>query len=153
VETPIQAHAARRSRVFGYDASEHTPDEADRAARDMVAAKRIGEVLEKHYPGHYMRVEVDSEGGIARVIHPLLPPSWCYVIHLADLKSDPGMRTVMRAGGELLERFNIPRTRYNRDRYREASTKHAKLARGIYDLEFNIDTGKVRRHIPDALAR
>jgi hypothetical protein len=133
--------------------SDNTLEEQQQAVRDITIAKRIGEHLDSHYPSHKFRVDVDSPQGIAKISHPLLPKRWFYVIKLSELFMDPGLKCVMRAGGELLDRFNMPRGRFNRDLWREASTvTYANLKHGIFELEYNAKTGQVRKVIPDALA-
>lgn len=80
------------------------------AQHDLDLSRRIGEVLERHYPGHFFLVEVDSRGGIAHISIPILTENWRYNIPLPLLHGDPSMRMVVKAGGEILERWRIPRS-------------------------------------------
>ncbi len=133
--------------------SDHTAAEQDRAMRDVSLAKKIGEHLERKYPNHYFRVDVDSPQGIAKISHPLMPVRYAYVVRLAELNGDPGMRAITKAGGELLERFNQPRGRRDREKWREASNvTYAKLKHGVLPLEVNIKTSQVRHVMPAELA-
>lgn len=76
------------------------------AAWEQTACRMIGGVLMNKYRGHDWMVEVDKRQGIAKVwINALMNPSVPYVLHLKDLQPND----VMRAGGEILERFQIPR--------------------------------------------
>jgi hypothetical protein len=91
---------------------------------DVALAKRIGECLHLHYPGHAWLVEVEHAQGIARVSIPHLMGSVaCYVIHLGKLAVDPRMDIVCRAGGEILERYQLPRNRFDYWQFAEACRK------------------------------
>lgn len=79
---------------------------------DIALAKRIWEVVQYHYPGHPWGVGVNHEQGIAQIFLPAFTQC-CYVIRLAELFSDPSMKTVIRGAGELLERFRIPRSGFD----------------------------------------
>lgn len=133
-------------------AEQATPDEQARALRDVALAKRIGEHLERQYSGHVFRVEVDSHGGIAKISHPLLPQTWCYVVHLSRLDADPSMKCITKAGGELLERFFQPRGRRRSDLWDEASSKYHRMKHGILS-ETNWKTGRRKLILPQELAR
>jgi hypothetical protein len=78
---------------------------------DVALAKRITEVLMKHYPGHPWAVYVDGEHGMAHIKNMGLSGNWGFMLHINFLEPDPNSldRKVMRAGGELLERYNITR--------------------------------------------
>ncbi len=81
-------------------------------ADDQILAFDIAATLNRHYPGHRFGVNVDSRTGIATIAHELdiLDGNGMgYVIKLDTLKSDPGRRTAIMAGGEILERRNIAR--------------------------------------------
>lgn len=78
---------------------------------DMAASKNIAAVLFKHYPHHLWAVRADCRQGVAMITIPcLMGPTLNYILKLTDLANDPAMRAVMRAGGEILERYNIPRS-------------------------------------------
>lgn len=68
-------------------------------------------ILETHYPSHFWRVVVDIAQGIAHVSIPILMgPVAKYILHLDRILSVPDLkRAVVTAGGEILERFKIPR--------------------------------------------
>lgn len=68
-------------------------------------------ILELHYPSHFWRVVVDIPQGIAHVSIPILMgPAKKYILHLDRIVSVPDLkRAVVTAGGEILERFKIPR--------------------------------------------
>lgn len=84
------------------------PEEEDKRAEwDLMVAKAITRVLLAHYRGHFWVVESDSAQGIAWISIPLLLGNWKYVFHLSE-EITPAM--IIRAGGQILERFNIPRS-------------------------------------------
>ncbi|WP_213287579.1 hypothetical protein [Bradyrhizobium sp. sGM-13] len=84
------------------------PEETDTKAEwDLTVAKAITRVLFSQYRGHFWEVYCDSKQGIAWITIPLLLNDWKYVFKLSE-DITPAM--IIRAGGEILERFNIPRT-------------------------------------------
>jgi hypothetical protein len=82
-------------------------------ALDFLTAKQMAETLHSHYPGHLWAVTCEGLKGIATVRNLRLSGRWGFVIKLRDLKADPGMKEVIRAGGELLERYRVSRGRFN----------------------------------------
>lgn len=93
-------------------------------AINLAMAQKIGLVLEQHYPGHFFYVEVDARTGVAKINIPNVMGSYYYIVHLSTLKSDPGMRSIIKAGGEILERYNMPRSRVDRSLVREVFAAH-----------------------------
>lgn len=88
----------------------------DLAVRDLFVTNRIAEAIESWYPGHFWAVKVSHASGVVLISIPaLMGMSNQYVIWLRDLKSDPGLKCVMRACGEILERFKMPRSRLSFD--------------------------------------
>lgn len=84
------------------------PEEEDKRAKwDLMVAKAITRVLLAHYRGHFWVVESDSAQGIAWISIPVLLGQYKYVFHLSE-DITPDM--IVRAGGEILERFNLPRS-------------------------------------------
>lgn len=96
----------------------------DKARADFFMTKQIAEKLEQHYPGYPWFVQVSSHQGIAQIKIPILMGDHAYVIHLTDLASDPGLGCVLEAGGQILERFEMPRAGFS-----EAEFIAAKAAR------------------------
>jgi hypothetical protein len=93
-------------------------------ASEMTTAKQILRVLGRHYPGHPWSIEVDENGGIAKFgIDELLGPMWGMVVHL-DTWTEHQVKTL---GGELLERFRMPRNQI--DYYMSAAAKIPLLGR------------------------
>lgn len=95
----------------------------------------VGE-LEKHYPGYRWFVEAGNFAGTAtiKLFYPnvLGQISRCgFLIHLSSLKSQSGMRKIMLAGGELLERYGLPRSAAPKDAHLMAR-EHGLILDGVY---------------------
>ena len=80
-------------------------DEMKITATEQLQAKNIAEHLTKHYPGHLWAVQVYQ--GIAIIRNVALSGQDAYVLHMDKIDNDG--RDVIRAGGEILERFNLGR--------------------------------------------
>lgn len=89
-----------------------------RELADMALAGRIAEVLERCYPGHSWAVHADSSQGIAWVKNLRLSDRFGFVLMLRDLKYQREIASnAMEAGGNLLERFGLPRGRFRQSEY------------------------------------
>lgn len=110
-------HATRRGfsdKTIDYESDPYV-------AADLALTKQIAEVLERHYPCHPWMVEVSHAKGCAFISLPLIMKrNQKYVLHISSLKADPGMRSVMRAAGEVLERHNVPRVGFGLDAFLRA---------------------------------
>lgn len=83
----------------------HTEADRDHTAIDQSIAESVGRMLHHHYRGHFWMVHVDSKQGVCLITIPVLLGNWKYKIPLTSLSE----AMVVRAGGEILERFKIPR--------------------------------------------
>lgn len=88
----------------GDDGNEADPFERQNHA----VAKRIWEKLQFHYPGHQWVVAVSHEQGGAFIYFPMFT-YWPYFIKLAELTE----KAIVKAGGEVLERFRMPRSNFS----------------------------------------
>ena len=79
--------------------------------------KKVAEVLLKHYPDHLWMVHVSFKMGMCDVKNMRLSGEWGFRIKLSEIDHDPMMKTVIRAGGELLERYKLARGTYDVDVY------------------------------------
>lgn len=97
---------------------------------DQRMANRIMQTLQMHYPGHPWFVEVSHHNkvGIAKIMMPGFT-QWSYVLHLSDLKNDPALKTVVRAGGEFLERYRLPRCGIDFASYMSAMNRYGGIFR------------------------
>ena len=86
------------------------------AALDYDLAKIMAEALHKAYPGHLWAVTCEGDKGIATVRNLMLAGNWGFVLHLNKIYSiSDWEKTVIRAGGEMLERFRQRRGTANQD--------------------------------------
>lgn len=85
-------------------------------------ARRMAEALHTHYPGHLWGVSADVETGIAKVFNLRLSGQWGFVIKLNTLVNDVELKSVIRAGGELLERYKMHRGRFDAAAYNALPT-------------------------------
>ena len=90
--------------------------------REIDLAKRVADVLHSHYPKHLWGVNADLRGGIIQILNMRLSGRWGFVLKVTDVESDPTMKTVVRSGGELLERYQMSRGKFNPDNYQTLKT-------------------------------
>lgn len=110
-------------RAYGERASRD--GDISKIGAEVTIAKAIGRVLQSHYPGHPWFVEVMADQGVAKItIPPLLGMNFGYILHLDKLDSDAGMKSVVEAGGHILERFEIPRSTIDLAAYIAAEEKN-----------------------------
>lgn len=129
---------------------EATPEDIAEATRDMdLAVKIYTYIIGKTPSGYIFRVRCTTRGGVAIIEHPLLPPSYGYVVHLKDLANEYGWKIVDRAVGLLLEIFELPRHSYNKDLFREKSQKFRTTKLGLFKREVDMSTGRSRLILPD----
>jgi hypothetical protein len=84
--------------------------------RDLAMATVLFNELQRQYAGHQWGVEVNGESGhvVIRLSYSrgadMKPSKYGVLLHLRNLQDHDGMIQKLRwAGGELLERFNLPR--------------------------------------------
>lgn len=95
-------------------------------AHDYALAKDMAEALMEHYPGHLWAVSADSETGMCDIRAMQLSSTWGYRLKMPKIFSASAFRAdVIRAGGEILERFRVGRGRFNEDRYTDLKTNFA----------------------------
>jgi hypothetical protein len=98
-------------------------DNPDIEANDYILARNMAETLNRHYPGHLWAVTCEGDKGIATVRNLRLSGRWGFILKLREM--DKNMRCVMRAGGELLERYRLARRAFNQDHYEALPTDFA----------------------------
>lgn len=99
------------------------------APADMEVAAAMYHALDAEYPGHQWLTSASHETGMAHVKLLYLDKLgkngvWGFNLHLNTLKSDPTLKSVVRAGGELLERYGLRRDRPANDETRLRSLEH-----------------------------
>lgn len=88
------------------------------AANDIVMAKAMAETLHAAYPGHFWAVCCDGKKGMADVRNMRFSGMWGFRLRLPAIYSASEFkREVLRAGGELLERYRMSRGKFNEDQY------------------------------------
>lgn len=99
-------------------------DQPQVAASDMVLARNMAETLHKHYPGHLWAVT--CENGVASVRNMYLSGQWGFLLKVGEQYSASEFdRQVVRAGGELLERYKLSRSAFRDDQYHDIKTDFA----------------------------
>lgn len=87
-------------------------------AAELALTMAVAEKLEAHYPAHPWMVKVDMRQGVVQISLPLvMPKTEVFVLHIDRLKTDPNLHAVMRAGGTILEKYNIPRSGFRLDTF------------------------------------
>lgn len=87
--------------------------ETQMADEDVCIA--VGEDLHRNFPGYPWMVGVDTREHVGRVVIDLgidKPPhlrNYAFALHVSSVIGPGGQKRVMRAGGELLERFGLRR--------------------------------------------
>lgn len=109
---------------------EDDPSDDPYAQADVLLTSRIAAVIEKHYAGHPWMIEVSHAQRCAFISIPLFMGATKWVLHIDKLSTDPGLRAVVRACGEILERYKIPRQSFSPDHFMAALQGIPKHRRG-----------------------
>ncbi|MBF0214002.1 MAG: hypothetical protein HQM00_10650 [Magnetococcales bacterium] len=91
-------------------------------------ARRCLKVLHLHYPGYEW--EVNCHGGVVEVFNLTLHPQFGFRRKMSELTNDPSLKLIMRAGGELMERFRVERARMTAQAIRETMMARPRGLRG-----------------------
>lgn len=92
----------------------------ERAMADQDVCIAIGEDLTRAYPGYLWKVGCNHEAGVAH-IHLVVPSpipdntTKGFMIYLSTVLGPGGQKKVIGAGGEILERWGLPRDRAPED--------------------------------------
>ncbi|MEL7966380.1 hypothetical protein AAG587_08385 [Vreelandella neptunia] len=86
-----------------------TPDEAQEALASDRLCRYIGGLLRKHYPNRMWHVHTSVRGGVAQIQCPSITVRYGYTLHIHNKTHDELRDGVIRAGGQLLEMFNLSR--------------------------------------------
>lgn len=100
-----------------------TTDSPELSANDFVMAKNMADTLHSRFPGHLWAVTCDGAKGIATVRNLRLSGAWGIVLKLpAVYTASAWDKDVMRAGGELLERYRLNRGSFAEEQWMQAPT-------------------------------
>ena len=95
-----------------------------RARTDLATARAVRRILDTAYPGHDWEVVADSaQGYVAFRIPALMGANYAYLVKGRDLTPE----AVLTGGGELLERYRLPREKFDLDRFLAARAAHSIL--------------------------
>lgn len=96
-------------------------------ANDEVIAKEVADLLLQHYPGYLWAVSIDSREsvGMLDIRNLSLSGKWGFRFPLKEyLDGMDTRRKIMRAGGEMLERFNLRRGSLDPGQYSSLQADH-----------------------------
>lgn len=97
---------------------------------EQYLAWRIAELLNSLYPGHLWGVHVKKT--MATIRNMALSGSHGYQLHLEKMRTEDEFKSrITRAGGEILERFNLSRGQARRDELLNLKRDFAK--RPVFD--------------------
>jgi hypothetical protein len=100
---------------------------------DIKVAGQIAAELQRQYPGWHWGIDVNVRQGLIDIKLMDCNARVGYTIKVLGLFSWDTLRdSVMRAGGELLERFNMPRRRMDLDTWRSQPRGFTGLPEGDF---------------------
>lgn len=84
--------------------------EDDKHAADLTLAMDVSTELNKHYPGWLWAVNASHKNGLVTVRNLMLSSKFGFVVKIGTLNGPVDTkREAVIAGGEMLERFKMPR--------------------------------------------
>lgn len=90
-----------------------TQSESEFSAQDAAVCKTVFAILQRAYPDHPWSIAVDHRAGTIIIDLMYYKPrkyhNFAYRLFLSTLLQANNEKRIVQAGGELLERFNIPR--------------------------------------------
>lgn len=99
----------------------------------VLLVKGAADALERHYPGWMWAIQPDERGGVVNILSMRLSGKWGYTLLTSRLQFDTHHRAVIKAGGELLERFGFKAGRYDREAWRHQRRELGQLAADVSD--------------------
>lgn len=89
-------------------------------ANDYVMAKHMAETLHSHYPGQRWAVTCEGRTGLMTIRNLWCSGTYGYVLKIGEVYSISQLtKDVVKAGGEILERFHMDRGRFNEVKYHD----------------------------------
>lgn len=107
----------------------------EKQARDIEICDRVNRVLQRHYENHPFFVGCDHEAGyvVIRLAYPEISNlPWGAMIYVSRATDPDFDRIVMRAGGELLERWKLARGAANDESSRRAAENRLDFTGAIW---------------------
>ena len=100
---------------------------------DILLARTMAEALHGAYPGHLWGVTCNHETGMADVRNLALSGNWGFRLKLQGIYSASQFKAdVLKAGGEILERFNVSRGKADGDQLTTMPVNFAGKVQGDY---------------------
>lgn len=81
----------------------------------LIIVKDCANILEHNFPGWLWAVQPFEAGSIIKIFSLHISGEYGYIIKVADIQNDPKRRLALEAGGEILERYGLPRGPYSRE--------------------------------------
>lgn len=102
-------------------------DTAITTANDHIMAKTMADALAEAYPHpHLWGVSADGKTGLCTIFNMLLSGKQGYVLKIPKIYSASAFKAdVIRAGGEILERYGLDRGQFNENQYVGLKTNFA----------------------------
>ena len=110
-------------------------------------SKDVAAVLDRHYPGWLWAIRPDEGGGIIDIFSLRIDAEWGYTLHTAKLQEDVDRRSVIQAGGEILERYGMPRGPYSYTAWKAGHWQFGKLTPKLTDKERSVQRAMHARNI------
>lgn len=85
------------------------PDDFQNHGSLVTMVKAGMAALQSAYPGWQWGIQINERGGMVDLFNLTLHSIWGYRMRIVDIQCDPTSLVFMRAGGEILERFGMPR--------------------------------------------
>lgn len=94
-----------------------SPEEFEGLSASLgLLAKDIAQVLLRNYGIEWRWViQPDQMGGVITIFASKISMKYGYIIKIADIENDPHRKEAIKGGGEILERFGMPRGKFHPD--------------------------------------
>lgn len=112
-----------------------TPQALQCRAATVLLVKEAADRLEREYPGWLWAIRPDERGGVIHIFSLRLSGKYGYLLHTKAVQNDPQLQAVVRAGGEILERFGQKRGAYNYQNWQAAKRYLGGVAMDISDKD------------------
>lgn len=95
--------------------SERDPEEREATPAEQEIAVKVLDHLRREFPDYPFTCcpDLRATGGIVQIRCPILPGQWGVNLHVKTLNSVGGYKVLRDMVGEMFERFNLSRARYN----------------------------------------
>jgi hypothetical protein len=100
----------------------------------VLLVKGAADALEREYPGWLWAIQPDELGGVINIFSMRLSGQWGYTLKTSRVQEDARNAAVLKAGGELLERFGFRPGPYDADIYRATLRHLGQMRADVSDL-------------------